>query len=97
MEIKNEKGEVVRTNRISLLLEKMKQRGLFNDIIRYRYTDYDINESLQMIEILGKSRTQKFVIDDENRFTYTNLINTLPGTLAQVSRGLSKSSSNTHA
>ena len=91
MEIKNEKGEVVRTNRISLLLEKMKQRGLFNDIIRYRYTDYDINESLQMIEILGKSRTQKFVIDDENRFTYTN------GTLARASRGLSKSSSNTHA
>lgn len=79
MEIKNEKGEVVRTNRISLLLAKMKQRGLFNDIIRYRYTDYDINESLQMIEILGKSRTQKFVIDDENRFTYTNLIKWVHG------------------
>ena len=79
MEIKNEKGEVIRTNRINLLLAKMKQRGLFNDIIRYRYTDYDINESMQMIEILGKSRTQKFVIDDENRFTYTNLIKWVHG------------------
>ena len=51
MEIKNEKGEVVHTARIDFLLAKMKQRGLFNEIIRYRYMDYDINESLQMIEI----------------------------------------------
>ena len=75
MEIRDKKGNIIRTNRIDFLLSKMKQRGYFNDIIRYAYTeDYDIDESLQMIEILGKSRTQKFVIDDENRFTYTNLI-----------------------
>lgn len=79
MEIKDEKGNVIRTNRIDLLLAKMKQRGLFNDIIRYGYMDYDLNESLQMIEILGKSRTQKFVIDDENRFAYTNLIKWVHG------------------
>ena len=79
MEIKNEKGKVIRTNRIDLLLAKMKQRGLFNDIVRYGYMDYDINESLQMIEILGKSRTKKFVIDDENRFAYTNLVKWVHG------------------
>lgn len=80
MEIKDEKGKIIRTNRIDILLSKMKQRGYFNDIIRYSYTeDFDINESLQMIEILGKSRTQKFVIDDENRFTYTNLIKWVHG------------------
>ena len=79
MEIKDEKGNVIRTNRINFLLAKMKQRGLFNDIIRYGYKDYDIDESLQMIEILGKSRTPKFVIDEENRFAYTNLIKWVHG------------------
>ena len=80
MEIRDSKGNIIRTNRISVLLGKMQQRGFFNDIIRYRYTDdFDIDESLGMIEILGKSRTQKFVIDDENRFAYTNIIKWLHG------------------
>lgn len=80
MEIKDEKGNVIRTNRIDFLLSKMKKRGLFNDIIRNDYSgECDMDESLEIIKLLGKSRTEKFVIDDENRFTYTNLIKWVHG------------------
>ncbi len=74
------KGNIQRTQRVNALLERLQKRGLFKDIVRYDYTtDYDISESLQMVEILGKSRNPKFVIDDENRFAYTNMIKWLHG------------------
>lgn len=75
MEIKDNKGNVVHTNRLSVLMKAMQERGLmFNSITRYQYKQFDIEESLQMIEAIGKSRNPAFVIDDDNRFTYTNLV-----------------------
>ena len=75
MEIKNEKGQVVHTNHISRLIEEMRKRNILtNSITRYQYLQYDVEESLQLIDAIGKSRDPKFVIDDDNRFTYTNLV-----------------------
>ena len=57
-------------------LDMVKERGLFQGITRFKYDGegYDLNESLQLVEAIGKQRNPKFVIDDENRFTYENII-----------------------
>ena len=47
---------------------------MFQSITRYQYLHYDVQKSLQLIEQLGKKRNPKFVIDDENRFVYENLL-----------------------
>ena len=54
----------------------VKERGLFQGITRFKYDGegYNLNESLQLVEAIGKQRNPKFVIDDENRFTYENII-----------------------
>lgn len=59
---------------IANVLSYIKQRGGFAGFERYEYKDYDINSALQVVEAIGKSRNPKFVIDDENRFAYTNFI-----------------------
>ena len=57
-------------------LDMVKERGLFQGITRFKYDGegYNLNESLQLVEAIGKQRNPKFVIDDENRFTYENII-----------------------
>jgi DNA replication protein DnaC len=59
---------------ITEILNFATQRGLFNHFTRYQYTDYDINRALEVVEALGKRRDSKFVIDNDNRFTYENFI-----------------------
>ena len=59
---------------VGRILEAVKQRGLFVGITRYQYLQYDVEEALKIVEAIGKSRNPKFVIDDENRFTYENFI-----------------------
>lgn len=59
---------------IGCILEAVKRRGMFVGITRYQYLQYDIEEALKIVEAIGKSRNPKFVIDDENRFTYENFI-----------------------
>lgn len=56
-------------------LEMVKERGLFQGITRFKNRDdYDLKESLQLVEAIGKKRNPKFVIDDENRFVYENIV-----------------------
>ena len=59
---------------IANVLSYIKQRGGFAGFERYEYKHYDINSALQVVEAIGRSRNPKFVIDDENRFAYTNFI-----------------------
>lgn len=61
---------------IKRALGMVKERGLFQGVTRFRYDGegYNLNESLQLVEAIGKQRNPKFVIDDENRFTYENII-----------------------
>lgn len=70
----NEKTVKVQTPKIDLILNAIRERGLFAQITRYQYLNYDMEEEMQIIEAIGKSRTPYFVIDDENRFTYENFI-----------------------
>lgn len=65
---------MARTELINQVLNCIGNRGLFQGIIRYVYADYDMQESLAIVEAIGKSRNPAFVIDDENRFTYENMI-----------------------
>ncbi len=70
----NEKTVKIQTPKIDLILNAIRERGMFAQITRYQYLDYNMEEEMQIIEAIGKSRTPYFVIDDENRFTYENFI-----------------------
>ena len=65
---------MARTELINQVLNRIGNRGLFQGITRYVYADYDMQESLAIVEAIGKSRNPAFAIDDENRFTYENMI-----------------------
>lgn len=59
---------------VERILTAIQERGFFAGITRFQYINYDIEEAMKIIEAIGKSRNRKFVIDDENRFTYENFI-----------------------
>lgn len=70
----NKKVVKVQSPKIDLILNNIKQRGMFATLTRFQYLHYDINEALSIVEAIGQSRNPRFVIDDENRFTYENFI-----------------------
>lgn len=59
---------------IGMILSRMEERGMFNEMKRYAYPNYDIAETVALVEAIGKRRNPRFTIDDENRFTYENFI-----------------------
>lgn len=64
---------------MAAILGRIKERGLFQSITRFPYLPYDMNLALQVVDAIGKERSKKFVIDDENRFTYENMIRWIHG------------------
>lgn len=68
------KTVTVQTPRIDLVLNAIRQRGIFASMTRYQYLEYDMEEELKIIEAIGKSRNPYFTIDEENRFAYENFI-----------------------
>lgn len=64
---------------MSAILCKIKERGLFQSIKRFSYMPYNINMALQVVDAIGKERSEKFAIDAENRFTYENMIRWVHG------------------
>ena len=70
----NQKQVKVQMPSIDRILNAIKQRGMFAGFTRFQYLHYDVAEALKIVEAIGKSRNPKFVIDDENRFTYENFI-----------------------
>lgn len=59
---------------IGMILSRMEERGMFNEMKRYAYTGYDMAGAIALVEAIGKRRNPRFVIDDENRFAYENFI-----------------------
>lgn len=59
---------------IGMIISRMEERGMFNEMKRYAYPNYNIADALALVEAIGKRRNKRFVIDDENRFTYENFI-----------------------
>lgn len=64
---------------IKNIIDKIKERRFFQIIKRFSYLPYDINIALQVVEAIGKERNPKFVIDEENRFVYENMIRWIHG------------------
>ena len=59
---------------IEQILKGIIERGNFSGIERHEKTNYDIEHAMAIVEAIGKMRTPKFKIDDENRFAYENFI-----------------------
>lgn len=68
-----EKKVKVQMPDVGRILNAIRQRGMFQGFKRYAY-QYDLDAALQIVEAIGKARNPRFVIDDENRFAYTNFI-----------------------
>ena len=64
---------------MSVILDRIKKRGLLQGIGRFQYLPFNLDYSLELVEGIGKERNPKFRIDDENRFTYENLIKWVHG------------------
>ncbi len=69
-------GEVMKpySPSIEQILKGIIERGDFLGIERHEKTNYDIEHAMAIVEAIGKMRTPKFKIDDENRFAYENFI-----------------------
>lgn len=68
-----------KTEIMSAVLGRIKERGLFQSIKRYPYLPYNMNLALQVVDSIGKKRNPKFRIDKENQFTYENMIRWIHG------------------
>jgi hypothetical protein len=64
---------------IGQIIEKIRQRGFFSTIKRFSYVPYDIKIALNVVSAIGKERSCKFAIDDQNRFAYENMIRWVHG------------------
>lgn len=62
------------TNNIDKILRAIEERRTFAMMKRYQYSGFSVEDGLKVIEAVGKARNPRFVIDDENRFTYENFI-----------------------
>ena len=67
------------TLNLSTIFEKIDEWGIFRSVKRFQYLPYDLNLALKVVEAIGKKRNPKFVIDEENRFAYENLIRWVHG------------------
>jgi len=70
---------------MSVILDRIKKRGLFQRVGRFQYLPLDMELALELVEGIGKDRNPKFRIDDENRFTYENLIRWIHGLIQKKS------------
>lgn len=59
---------------MSEIIGRIKEGGMFQTITRFQYLPVDFEIAFEIVNGIGKERNQKFIIDDENRFTYENLI-----------------------
>lgn len=55
------------------VVKAVRNSGQFSNIKRYSL-NWDVEKMLQAILGIGKLRTKRFVIDNENRFTYENIL-----------------------
>ena len=69
---------------IGKILNRIQDEGYFNTVRRYSYLPYDLDMAMKVVEAIGKSRNPNFVIDDENRFAYENLVRWIHGDPAMM-------------
>lgn len=59
---------------IDKLIAGIEGLGIFRSISRIKYMPYDIDRAIETVEKIGQLRKPTFVIDNENRFVFENLI-----------------------
>jgi hypothetical protein len=64
---------------ISAIIGKIRERGFFQTIKRFSYVPYDLSVALEIVTAIGRERSGKFVIDEQNRFAYENMIKWVHG------------------
>lgn len=64
---------------ISSIIGKIRERGFFQTIKRFSYVPYDLSAALEIVTAIGRERSGKFVIDEQNRFAYENMIKWVHG------------------
>jgi len=65
--------------KISETIEKISKEWLMPPIRRFAYLPYSLKSALQAVIEIGRLRNPKFVIDDDNVFTYVNMIRWVHG------------------
>lgn len=61
------------------IIEELKRSEQSGKIYRNEYVVDDMNRALSIVEDIGKARDEKFSIDDENRWVYTQLVKWIQG------------------
>lgn len=64
---------------LTRILAEVSRRRTFAKLQRMNFTSITVDDALKVVEAIGKTRNPKFVIDDANRFVYTNFIKWLHG------------------
>lgn len=57
----------------------MREYGIIQSIQRYKYQPYEMDAALKAVTEIGKAMNPRFVIDDDNRFVYENMIRWIQG------------------
>lgn len=57
----------------------MREYGIIQSIQRYKYGPYEMDAALNAVTMIGKAMNPRFVIDDDNRFVYENMIRWIQG------------------
>ncbi|MBK3516689.1 P-loop NTPase family protein [Carboxylicivirga marina] len=65
--------------RLKDIIKKIKDSEQSGKILRNEYVVDNINKALDVVEQIGKAKNKKFVIDDDNRWVYTQLIKWVQG------------------
>lgn len=68
-----------RTQIIDKVLAKIRDKGMFHPIQRFRYDSITADDGLAIMDAIGKARDTRFVIDKENRFAFENIIKWVHG------------------
>lgn len=64
-------NEMANPEHLQKILEDIEHRP---GVTRHISYNYEVETALQLMEMIGKRRAEKFRIDDENRWAYTQLI-----------------------
>ncbi len=69
----------INEKQVADIIKFMQSRNAFPTITRMQYMPVDMEFALSMVETIGKTRNDKFRIDNENRFVYENIIRWIHG------------------
>lgn len=61
------------------IINQMHDQGFIQSVKRYKYQPYKMQNALAAVQMIGKEMNPRFVIDNDNRFVYENMIRWIQG------------------